>query len=270
MCDLTYSVGLLPLGEWVSSSLSCPSFWSCRVRNLTRSCMKVLAKDVPSLEIFLAAVFLGTQVFFTWVGFCSCWSSETWFLGGDLWCLGGLGGGHLGLTWLLTPHWWHMGVLGACHFFFLWTCRCGQLGLMCPGSSQWWHVRGFLLIGSLAGGWGMKGTSASIIAFPLSTFGGGVSGITGFTKMVLEVEGVSEVGTYPTPVSSVGYFWMESMWVSFSFETLSSCNCVSNSLSSNSLIFMSIKVFSVLRLFSYSTCCLYFSLSFRNSTYWSW
>jgi hypothetical protein len=52
----------------------------------------------------------------------------------------------------------------------------------------------------------MKGTSASIIAFPSSTFEGGVSGITSFTKMVLEVQGVSEVGTYPSPVLSVGHF----------------------------------------------------------------
>jgi hypothetical protein len=51
--------------------------------------------------------------------------------------------------------------------------------------------------------------------------------------------------------------------VSFSYETLSSCNYVSSSLSSKSLIFMSIKVFSVLRLFSSSTCCLYFSLGFK-------
>jgi hypothetical protein len=46
----------------------------------------------------------------------------------------------------------------------------------------------------------MKRTPVSITAFPLSTFGGGVSGITGFTKMVLEGEGVSEVGTYPSLV----------------------------------------------------------------------
>jgi hypothetical protein len=52
----------------------------------------------------------------------------------------------------------------------------------------------------------MNETSASILAFPLSTFGGGVSRITGFTKMVLEVEGVSEVGTYPSLVLSVEHF----------------------------------------------------------------
>jgi hypothetical protein len=234
--------------------------------------MKVLAEDVPSLEISLAAVFLGTQVFFAWVGFYICWSFGTWFLDGDLWCLGGLGVGHLGLIWLLTPHWWHMGVLGASHFFFYWTYQCGQFGLMCPSMPQWWHVGGFLLIGSLIRGWGLKATSPSITAFPLSILGGGDSGITGLTEMVLEVDGVSEieVGTYPSPVLSVGHFWMESMWVSFSSETLSSCNCVSSSLSSKSLFFMRIEVFLVLRLFSSSTYCLYFSLSFRNSTYWSW
>jgi hypothetical protein len=47
------------------------------------------------------------------------------------------------------------------------------------------------MIGSLAGGRGMIGTSPSITAFPLFTIGGGDSGITGFTKMVLEVDGVS-------------------------------------------------------------------------------
>jgi hypothetical protein len=52
----------------------------------------------------------------------------------------------------------------------------------------------------------MIGTSLSIIVFPLSTFGGGVLGITGFIKIVLEVEGVSEVGIYPSPVLSVGHF----------------------------------------------------------------
>lgn len=52
----------------------------------------------------------------------------------------------------------------------------------------------------------MKGTSTSIIAFPLSTFGGGVSGITSFTKMVLVIEKVSEVGTYSSPILSVGHF----------------------------------------------------------------
>jgi hypothetical protein len=36
----------------------------------------------------------------------------------------------------------------------------------------------------------MTGTSPSIIVFPLSTLGGGDSGITGFTKIVCEVEGV--------------------------------------------------------------------------------
>jgi len=48
----------------------------------------------------------------------------------------------------------------------------------------------------------LKGTSPSITAFPLSILGGGDSGITGLTKMVLEVDRVSEieVGTYPSPV----------------------------------------------------------------------
>jgi hypothetical protein len=54
----------------------------------------------------------------------------------------------------------------------------------------------------------MTGTSPSIIVFPLPTLEGGDTGITGFTKIVWEVEGVLEVegGTYPSPVFSVGHF----------------------------------------------------------------
>jgi len=64
---------------------------------------------------------------------------------------------------------------------------------MCPKLPQLWHV--------------FKGTSSSIVAFPLSILGGGDSRITGLTKMVLEVDGVSEieVGTYPSLVLSVGH-----------------------------------------------------------------
>jgi len=53
----------------------------------------------------------------------------------------------------------------------------------------------------------MTGTSPSITVFPLSTIEGGDSGIIGFTKIVFEVEGISEVegGTYPSPVLSVGH-----------------------------------------------------------------
>jgi hypothetical protein len=54
----------------------------------------------------------------------------------------------------------------------------------------------------------MIGTSPSITAFPLSTIGGGDSGITSFTKMVLEVGGVLEMegGPYTSPVLLVGHF----------------------------------------------------------------
>jgi hypothetical protein len=54
----------------------------------------------------------------------------------------------------------------------------------------------------------MTGTCPSIIVFPLSTIEGGDSGITDFTKIVWEVEGVSKVegGTYPSPIVSVGHF----------------------------------------------------------------
>jgi len=47
----------------------------------------------------------------------------------------------------------------------------------------------------------VPGTSPLILSFPLSSTVGGVSGIVGLTKTVLEVEGVSEGGaTYPRPV----------------------------------------------------------------------
>jgi hypothetical protein len=54
----------------------------------------------------------------------------------------------------------------------------------------------------------MTGTSPSITVFSLSTLEGGDTGITGFTKIVCEVEGVSEVEvrTYPSPVLSFGHF----------------------------------------------------------------
>jgi hypothetical protein len=54
----------------------------------------------------------------------------------------------------------------------------------------------------------MTGTSPSITFFPLSTLESGDTRITGFTKIVWEVEGVSEVkgGTNPSPVLSVRHF----------------------------------------------------------------
>jgi hypothetical protein len=54
----------------------------------------------------------------------------------------------------------------------------------------------------------MTGTSPSITVFPLSKLESGDLGITGFTKIVWEVERVSEVegGTYTSPVLSVGHF----------------------------------------------------------------
>jgi len=54
----------------------------------------------------------------------------------------------------------------------------------------------------------MTGTSLSITVFSLSMLEGGDSGKTGFTKIVWEVEGISEVkgGTFPSPVLSVGHF----------------------------------------------------------------
>jgi len=54
--------------------------------------------------------------------------------------------------------------------------------------------------------------SPLIMSFPLSTTEGGGSGTVGLTKAVLEVEGMSEGGaTYPSPVLSVGLFWIDSI-----------------------------------------------------------
>jgi len=56
----------------------------------------------------------------------------------------------------------------------------------------------------------MIGTSPSITVFPLSTLEGGDSRTTGFTKIVWEVEGISEVEegtyTYTSKVLSIGHF----------------------------------------------------------------
>jgi hypothetical protein len=47
---------------------------------------------------------------------------------------------------------------------------------------------------------------------PLSTTVGGGSGTMGLTKIVLEVEGMSEdEATYPSLVLSVGFFWIDSI-----------------------------------------------------------
>jgi hypothetical protein len=57
----------------------------------------------------------------------------------------------------------------------------------------------------------------------------------GLTKIVLEVEGISEEETtYPSPVLSVGLFWIDNIWVSFSLVTLSNCSYVFSSFSSRS------------------------------------
>jgi hypothetical protein len=61
-------------------------------------------------------------------------------------------------------------------------------------------------------GFATAGTSPPMTAFPLSIQAGGGSG-----TVVFEVEGILEVeATYPSPVLSVGLFWTDSIWVSFS------------------------------------------------------
>jgi len=43
---------MLPLGEWVSLSLSCPSFFSYSARNLAKSCMKELVENLKDPSLF--------------------------------------------------------------------------------------------------------------------------------------------------------------------------------------------------------------------------
>jgi hypothetical protein len=58
----------------------------------------------------------------------------------------------------------------------------------------------------------VTGTSPSILSFPLSLLVDGGSGIVGLTKTILEVEGSSEEkATYPSPILSVGLFWIYSI-----------------------------------------------------------
>jgi hypothetical protein len=53
----------------------------------------------------------------------------------------------------------------------------------------------------------VTGTSPLTLSFPLSSTVGGGSGTVALTKIVLQVEGMSEGGaTYPSPVLSVGLF----------------------------------------------------------------
>jgi hypothetical protein len=78
-------------------------------------------------------------------------------------------------------------------------------------------------------------TSPPITSFPLSIQVVGGSGTVGLTNTDLEVEGISKVeATYPISVLSVGLFWINSIWVSFSSVTLSKCSCVSKNFSSRS------------------------------------
>jgi hypothetical protein len=81
----------------------------------------------------------------------------------------------------------------------------------------------------------IAGASPPLTSFPLSTQASGGSGNVSLTNTVLEVEGISKVeATYPSPVLSVGLFYIDSMSVSFSSVTLSNYSCVSNNFSSRS------------------------------------
>jgi hypothetical protein len=78
-------------------------------------------------------------------------------------------------------------------------------------------------------------TCPPITSFPLSMQADGGLGTVGLTNTILEVEGISkEEATYSSPILSVGLYWIDSMWVSFSSVTLSNYSCVFNSFSSRS------------------------------------
>jgi hypothetical protein len=63
----------------------------------------------------------------------------------------------------------------------------------------------------------VTGISPPITSFLLSLTVVGGSGTVVLTKIVLEVEGISEEeATYPSPVLSVRLFWIDNIWVSFS------------------------------------------------------
>jgi hypothetical protein len=110
-------------------------------------------------------------------------------------------------------------------------------------------------------------TSPPMTTFPLSTQAGGSSGTMGLTNTVLDVEGISKLeATYPSPVLSVGLFWIDSVWVSFSSVSLSIYNYSSNSFSSRSVILISIVLLLVFSLFGSCTCYWRVSLSFKNFT----
>jgi hypothetical protein len=101
-------------------------------------------------------------------------------------------------------------------------------------------VRGFCM------GSATTETSLPMTAYSLSTQAGGSSGTVGLTNTVLEVEGISEVeATCPSLVLSVGLFWIDSIWVSFSSVNLSIYYYASNSCSSRSVTLISIVHLSV-------------------------
>jgi len=103
----------------------------------------------------------------------------------------------------------------------------------------------------------VPGTSSLTLSFPLSSTVGGGTETVGFKNTVFEEEGTSEEGaTYPSPVLSVGPFWMDSIRVSFSSVTLSSWSCVSSSFSSSSCTLSSNELFSVCKLFILYVECL--------------
>jgi hypothetical protein len=60
-------------------------------------------------------------------------------------------------------------------------------------------------------------TSPSITSFPLSKPTNGGSRTMGLKKIVLKVERISEEeATYPSQVLSIGFFWIDNIWVTVS------------------------------------------------------
>jgi len=78
-------------------------------------------------------------------------------------------------------------------------------------------------------------TSPPITSFLLSRQTDGGLGTGGLIDPVLEVKGISEEeATYLSLVLSIGLFWIDNIWVTFSLVTLSNYRCVSNIFSSRS------------------------------------
>lgn len=159
-------------------------------------CLDLLALGLP---FWLA----GTNLY--WGYWCwGAWCHGAWCLGA--WCHGAWYWG----AWCLGAFCWARGLvpkfacLGTSFLTFdLCALKGEHWGRTCLLRPQWWHMGGRLMVGSFL----VYGISSLIMSFPLSTTVSGGSGTVGLTKIVLEVEGMSEGGAiYPSPVLSVELF----------------------------------------------------------------